>query len=223
MFRSALGCLDYMEGSTRNTAPVWCDIFSRVAIAVNVATPAATLCVIQELYTLTRITGGTILSKRPEFLINVTIAFGLPILQMSLACILQGHRFNIMYSCDYHFAAILSVGFCLFTCLRCHLYNSWPSCDVQLFAKLEAGDPQHIIPHGRTPQRPPPDIHPSNHQKSLLVHGMHLFKPSIFPRINPIYHRITSSTDLIGFRATVYTPWLVSCRTIMDWTGLMLI
>ncbi|KAI0061282.1 STE3-domain-containing protein [Artomyces pyxidatus] len=102
MFWSALGCLNFFinarvwNGNVTNPAPVWCDISTRVIIAENVAMPASVLCITRQLYKVTGLTTGTVINKRREAFIDLTVGFGLPILEMALSYIVQGHRFFIV-------------------------------------------------------------------------------------------------------------------------------
>ncbi|KAI0061276.1 STE3-domain-containing protein [Artomyces pyxidatus] len=102
MFWAAIGCLNHFinsciwHGNVRNPAPVWCDISTRIIIAENVAMPVMTFCIARQVYTLTSIAGGAIVNKRRETLIDLSAGFGIPLLQVALSYIVQGHRFNIV-------------------------------------------------------------------------------------------------------------------------------
>ncbi|KAI0059686.1 STE3-domain-containing protein [Artomyces pyxidatus] len=101
MFWSALGCLNSFvnsrvwNGSVLNVAPVWCDISTRIIIAINVAIPLSTLCITRRLHLITS-DAAPKLNKRREALIDLSLGLGLPILDVILAYIVQGHRFNIL-------------------------------------------------------------------------------------------------------------------------------
>ncbi|KAI0055651.1 STE3-domain-containing protein [Artomyces pyxidatus] len=101
MFWSALGCFNSFvnsrvwNGNVLNVAPVWCDISTRIIIAINVAIPLSTLCITRRLYLITSDVAPK-LNKRREALIDLSIGFGLPILDVILSYIVQGHRANIL-------------------------------------------------------------------------------------------------------------------------------
>ncbi|KAI0061262.1 fungal pheromone STE3G-protein-coupled receptor, partial [Artomyces pyxidatus] len=101
MFWSSLGCLNLFidsciwKGNTMDVAPVWCDISTRVLIAQNIGIPASILCITRRLYMLTDVSGGTSIDKRREAFIDLGIGLGLPILEIGMYYIVQGHRYNI--------------------------------------------------------------------------------------------------------------------------------
>ncbi|KAI0061250.1 fungal pheromone STE3G-protein-coupled receptor [Artomyces pyxidatus] len=101
MFWSALGCLNLFvnsrvwNGNTTNRAPVWCDISTRLILAENVAIPAAVLCITRQLLMVTSLTTGTVINKRREALIDLAVGLGIPIVEVALSYIVQGHRFDI--------------------------------------------------------------------------------------------------------------------------------
>lgn len=80
-----------------NYAPVWCDISSRLIIGVNVAIPAASLCINRRLYHISSANTVTITraEKRRAIMVDLAIGVGIPVLQMILQYIPQGHRFDI--------------------------------------------------------------------------------------------------------------------------------
>lgn len=85
------------NGNAINWNPVWCDISTRIFIGANVAIPAASLCINRRLYhiscvkTVTR----TRAEKQRAIMVDLSIGLGIPLLQMILQYIVQGHRFNI--------------------------------------------------------------------------------------------------------------------------------
>ncbi|TFK32933.1 pheromone A receptor-domain-containing protein [Crucibulum laeve] len=81
-----------------NKAPVWCDISSRFIIGSTVAIPAASLCINRRLYHIASVRSVTITKaeKRRAIMVDLAIGLGLPILEMILQYIPQGHRFNIL-------------------------------------------------------------------------------------------------------------------------------
>ncbi|KAL0952910.1 hypothetical protein HGRIS_007125 [Hohenbuehelia grisea] len=103
MMWTAIGCLNQFinsivwNGNTVNWAPVWCDISSRIIIGINVAIPAASLCINRRLYHIACVQSVTITKaeKRRAIMVDLAIGLGLPVLGMILQYIPQGHRFNI--------------------------------------------------------------------------------------------------------------------------------
>ncbi|KXN85251.1 Pheromone B alpha 3 receptor [Leucoagaricus sp. SymC.cos] len=101
---TGLGCLNFFinsivwNGNAVNWAPVWCDISTKYAVGLNVAIPAASLCINRRLYNIASVRTVTITraEKRRQILIDLAIGLGLPILEMILHYIPQGHRFNIL-------------------------------------------------------------------------------------------------------------------------------
>ncbi|KAF8153834.1 pheromone A receptor-domain-containing protein [Crassisporium funariophilum] len=80
-----------------NWAPVWCDISSKFIVGTAVAIPAASLCINRRLYHIASVRSVTITKaeKRRGIMVDLAIGLGLPILEMILQYIPQGHRFNI--------------------------------------------------------------------------------------------------------------------------------
>lgn len=81
-----------------NSAPVWCDITTRFIVGASVAIPACSLCINRRLYHIASISSvtKTKADKRRDIMIDLAIGLGLPILQIILYYIPQGHRFNIL-------------------------------------------------------------------------------------------------------------------------------
>ncbi|KAJ3559563.1 hypothetical protein NM688_g264 [Phlebia brevispora] len=80
-----------------NFAPVWCDISSRVIVAMAVALPAASLCIMRRLYKIAsvQIAGISYAEKRKAVMIDLSIGLGIPVLQIVMQYIVSGHRFDI--------------------------------------------------------------------------------------------------------------------------------
>ncbi|THV00877.1 putative pheromone receptor [Dendrothele bispora CBS 962.96] len=78
-------------------APVWCDISTRFLVGASVAIPAASLCINRRLYHISTANTVTITraEKRRAIMVDLAIGVGIPILEMILQYIPQGHRFNI--------------------------------------------------------------------------------------------------------------------------------
>ncbi|KAF5342954.1 hypothetical protein D9758_014948 [Tetrapyrgos nigripes] len=80
-----------------NRAPVWCDISTRFFLGASVAIPAASLCINRRLYHISTANSVTTTraEKRRAIMVDLAIGLGIPILEMILQYIAQGHRFNI--------------------------------------------------------------------------------------------------------------------------------
>ncbi|RDB18297.1 Pheromone B alpha 3 receptor [Hypsizygus marmoreus] len=78
-------------------APVWCDISTRLTVGLSVAIPAASLCINRRLYKIASCQIATITRahKRRAVMVDLLIGLGIPVLQMGLQFIVQGHRYNI--------------------------------------------------------------------------------------------------------------------------------
>ncbi|KAA1466859.1 STE3-domain-containing protein [Dentipellis sp. KUC8613] len=104
MFWVSIACLNLFvnsiiwHGNALDWAPVWCDISSRLVVGVAVAIPAASLCINRRLYLITSVQNVTITraEKRRAVIIDLSIGLGIPILQMILQIIVEGHRYNIL-------------------------------------------------------------------------------------------------------------------------------
>lgn len=103
MFWAALGCLNLFINSVvwnrtaRNLAPVWCDISTRIILALNVGIPAASLCINRRLYQIASVKTVTVTKaqKRRAVVIDLAIGMVFPILTLPLAYVTEGHRFDI--------------------------------------------------------------------------------------------------------------------------------
>ncbi|KDQ54680.1 hypothetical protein JAAARDRAFT_135526 [Jaapia argillacea MUCL 33604] len=100
---TALQCLNLFINSVVwnhnaiNWAPLWCDISIRIILAVNVAIPAASLCINRRLFYIANAKGVLTdkAEKRRAMIVDLCICVGIPILQVILANIVQGHRYDI--------------------------------------------------------------------------------------------------------------------------------
>jgi len=109
MFWTALGLLNQFinsivwHGNAINWAPVWCDISARIILGVAVGIPASSLCINRRLYHIACVKTVTItkVEKRRAILVDLSIGLGIPVFQMAIQYIAQGHRFNIYeeYGC----------------------------------------------------------------------------------------------------------------------------
>ncbi|KAF8149601.1 GPCR fungal pheromone mating factor, partial [Mycena galopus ATCC 62051] len=102
MLWTALSCLNgfinsiVWANSIEDVAPVWCDICAMM-IGINVAIPAASLCITRRLYDIATRKQAAVskAERRREVLVDLAIGLGIPSLQMALQVVVQGHRYNI--------------------------------------------------------------------------------------------------------------------------------
>ncbi|KAM5538798.1 hypothetical protein V8D89_007520 [Ganoderma adspersum] len=80
-----------------NRGPVWCDISSRIIVAVGVAIPASSLCINRRLFKIATMRTASIsrAEKRQAVLVDLAIGAGIPLLQLVAFHIVNGHRFDI--------------------------------------------------------------------------------------------------------------------------------
>ncbi|KAG1750486.1 pheromone A receptor-domain-containing protein [Suillus paluster] len=80
-----------------NWAPVWCDISTKFMIGSSIAIPACSLCINRRLYHIASVSSvtKTRAQKRRDIMTDLAIGVGIPVLEMILQYIVQGHRFNI--------------------------------------------------------------------------------------------------------------------------------
>ncbi|KAF9261033.1 STE3-domain-containing protein [Marasmius fiardii PR-910] len=85
------------HGEVSNFSPVWCDISAKIIIGINVALPACSLCINRRLYHIATANAVTVTraEKRRAILADLAICVGIPVLNMILHYIPQGHRFDI--------------------------------------------------------------------------------------------------------------------------------
>ncbi|KIK58801.1 hypothetical protein GYMLUDRAFT_170654 [Collybiopsis luxurians FD-317 M1] len=103
MVWTGLACLNQFinsiiwTGNVIDSAPVWCDISTRFILGSAVGIPAASLVINRRLYYIATANAVTITKaeKRRAVMVDLAIGVGIPILQMILQYIDQGHRFNI--------------------------------------------------------------------------------------------------------------------------------
>lgn len=101
---AGLGCLNAFinsvvwNNSVQNFAPVWCDISSRFIVGLNVAIPAAVLVIAHRLFKIASRTAAlsTRAEKRRAVLVDLAIGLGIPLVQMPLQLVVEGHRFDIL-------------------------------------------------------------------------------------------------------------------------------
>ncbi|KAJ6589756.1 pheromone A receptor-domain-containing protein [Mycena capillaripes] len=103
MIWTALACLVFFVDSivwNQNTidwSPAWCDLSTHFLNGFNLAIPACSLCINRRLYQIASVRSVTKTrsEKRKAILIDLAIGLGLPLLQIPLQYIVQGHRYNI--------------------------------------------------------------------------------------------------------------------------------
>ncbi|TCD62967.1 a-factor receptor [Steccherinum ochraceum] len=75
-----------------NHAPIWCDISSRIIVAVAVAIPTASLCINRRLYkiaTMQRLAIGRD-ERRRAVMVDLSLGMGIPLLQVVMQYIVSG-------------------------------------------------------------------------------------------------------------------------------------
>ncbi|KAI0298958.1 GPCR fungal pheromone mating factor [Multifurca ochricompacta] len=100
---TGLGCLLQFVNSivwNKNVidkAPVYCDIATRIQVGLNVAIPACSLCINRRLYKIATVKAVMITpaEKRRAVITDLLIGIGIPILQMAVQYVVEGHRYNI--------------------------------------------------------------------------------------------------------------------------------
>ncbi|KAJ7055539.1 STE3-domain-containing protein [Mycena amicta] len=78
-------------------SPTWCDLSTHFMNGFNLAIPATSLCINRRLYQIASVRSvtKTRAEKRRAIIIDLAIGLGLPLLQIPLQYIVQGHRYNI--------------------------------------------------------------------------------------------------------------------------------
>ncbi|KAJ6600325.1 pheromone B alpha 1 receptor [Mycena vulgaris] len=103
MIWTALACLVFFidsiiwSGNIIDWSPAWCDISTHFLNGYNLAIPACSLCINRRLYQIASVRSvtKTRAEKRRAIMIDLAIGLGLPLLQIPLQYIVQGHRYNI--------------------------------------------------------------------------------------------------------------------------------
>ncbi|KAJ7020815.1 pheromone A receptor-domain-containing protein [Mycena alexandri] len=103
MIWTALACMVFFvdsivwSGNIIDWSPAWCDLSTHFLNGFNLAIPACSLCINRRLYQIAsvRTVTKTASDKRRAILIDLAIGLGLPLLQIPLQYIVQGHRYNI--------------------------------------------------------------------------------------------------------------------------------
>ncbi|CAK5271732.1 unnamed protein product [Mycena citricolor] len=104
MFWTALACLNNFINSiiwrdnVIDWAPVWCDISTRITVGLSVGMPAASLCINRRLYKIAacKTVSITKAEKRRAVIVDCAIGLGIPLIQMPLQYVVQGHRYDIL-------------------------------------------------------------------------------------------------------------------------------
>jgi len=91
-----------------NKAPVYCDIVTRIQVALNVAIPAASLCINRRLYKIACVNTVVVTreEKRRAIIDDLLIGIGIPILQILAHYVVSGHRYNIFEDFGPQFAIV---------------------------------------------------------------------------------------------------------------------
>ncbi|KAF8180806.1 pheromone A receptor-domain-containing protein [Mycena galopus ATCC 62051] len=101
---TALSCLNgfinsiVWANSVEDVAPVWCDISTKLMIGIGVGIPASSLCINRRLYKIACCkTFSVSRSERHRTVfVDLAIGLGIPLLQMPLQFVVQGHRYDIL-------------------------------------------------------------------------------------------------------------------------------
>ncbi|KAJ7189820.1 putative pheromone receptor [Mycena pura] len=104
MIWTALGNLIFFinsivwSGNVIDWSPTYCDISTHLLVGLNVAIPAASLCINRRLYHIAavRAVSKTRAERRRAICIDLAITVGLPVLQIPIQYIVQGHRYDIV-------------------------------------------------------------------------------------------------------------------------------
>ncbi|TFK48646.1 STE3-domain-containing protein [Heliocybe sulcata] len=180
-----------------NWAPVWCDISIRIFIGANVGTLAASLCINRRLYYISKVQAVIVSKKEKQraILIDLLIGLGIPILQMVLAYVVQGHRFDI-------YENIGCYPFIWNTWVAYPLQKTWPLAlsmvsafyavlSIIEFAKRKAEFSQFISAHN--------NLTTSRYLRLMALAGVEI---------------------LCGIPLSVYSIWLnVTYTPVYPWTG----
>ncbi|KAI0298959.1 pheromone A receptor-domain-containing protein [Multifurca ochricompacta] len=100
---AGLGCLNAFinsvvwNGTVSNVAPVWCDISTRFTVGLAVGLPAALLVINRRLFKIASRTAAfsSRAERRRALFVDLAIGLGIPLLQMALQIVVEGHRFDI--------------------------------------------------------------------------------------------------------------------------------
>ncbi|KAF7974532.1 hypothetical protein HWV62_13763 [Athelia sp. TMB] len=103
MMWTGLGCLIYFingvvwADNVIVTHPLWCDITSRFMTGMAVGIPCAALCIQRRLYLIATVRSVTTTKaeKRRAIYVDLAIGVGIPVLEMILQVVVQGHRFDV--------------------------------------------------------------------------------------------------------------------------------
>jgi len=81
-----------------NWAPVWCDISGRIILATSFAFPAVCLCIQRRLYRVISnpFVNTTRAERRRLIVVDILLCLGMPILNITLAYIVQTQRYAIL-------------------------------------------------------------------------------------------------------------------------------
>jgi pheromone a factor receptor len=92
-----------------NRVPVYCDISTRIQVALNAAIPACSLCINRRLYKIANVKAVMVTrsEKRRAVMIDLLIGLGIPLLQVILQYIVSGHRYNIFEDFGPSFSIVL--------------------------------------------------------------------------------------------------------------------
>lgn len=116
MFWTGLGCLVQFINSVVwnknmiDRAPIYCDIVTRIQVALNVGVPASTLCINRRLYKIATVKAVMITrsERRRAIIQDLLICTCLPILQICAQYVVSPNRYNIYEDLGPMFATKLT-------------------------------------------------------------------------------------------------------------------
>ncbi|KZP27852.1 pheromone receptor [Athelia psychrophila] len=103
MIWTAIACLNQFinsiiwSGNAANSAPVWCDISTRIMLGAAVGIPAASACIMRRLYSISCLhsVAVTRAEKRRVVIVDTLACVLFPLLFIVIQFFVQSHRYNI--------------------------------------------------------------------------------------------------------------------------------
>ncbi|TDL18272.1 fungal pheromone STE3G-protein-coupled receptor [Rickenella mellea] len=85
------------HGNALNSAPVWCDISTRINIAIGVSVPASALCMCRRLYRIASMKAFILTprQKRRAIIEDLLLCLGIPALEIILQYVVSDHRYIV--------------------------------------------------------------------------------------------------------------------------------
>ncbi|KAJ6470317.1 putative transmembrane pheromone receptor [Mycena sanguinolenta] len=166
MIWTALSCLIAFinsmvwANSVADVAPVWCDITTKLMVGIAVAIPAASLCINRRLYKIASCQTVSVskAEKRRAVVVDLAIGLGIPLVQMPLQFIVQGHRYNIVenigcYPTTYNVAIAYPLSYVWPNVINI-VSGCYAVCTLRAFLRRRAQFSQFLsVNSGLTPMR----------------------------------------------------------------------